>query len=111
MRMLPNRSSNKQYYKGKSKVSRTVLRERGKQYVIDYLLTHPCVDCGNDDIEVLEFDHVEPLNDYKAPRVGTLVERSLAKIDEEIAKCEVRCANCHARRTRRMNGTLRLTPP
>ena len=101
-------NSNKDYYKKKSKVSRPQLRERGKAYVINYLLEHPCVDCGESDIEVLEFDHVEPLNNFKAPRVGALVERSIKKIQEEIDKCEVRCANCHTRRTRRLAGTLRM---
>ncbi len=100
--------TNKPYYLAKSKTARPVLRERGKAYIIQYLETHPCVDCGESDIEVLEFDHIIPLDDFRAPRVGTLVERSIVRIDEEIAKCEVRCSNCHTRRTRRMNGTLRM---
>lgn len=33
-------------------------RERNRQSVIEYLRLHPCVDCGEDDLRVLDFDHV-----------------------------------------------------
>ena len=47
---------------------------------------------------VLEFDHV---GDDKVANVSSLARRSAAweRIEAEIAKCEVRCANCHRRRT------------
>lgn len=100
--------SNKDYYKKKSKKNRGNYSERGKLYLIEYLTAHPCVDCGNDDIEVLQFDHIEELNNWRAPRVTSLVNKSIARIQAEIDKCEVRCANCHVRKTRRALGTLRL---
>jgi len=31
--------------------------ERNRDYIINYLSTHPCVDCGNTDYRILEFDH------------------------------------------------------
>lgn len=102
-------NANKQYYKDKSKKNRKNYRDRGKVYLVEYLMNHPCVDCGNDDIEVLQFDHVQELNNCKAPRVTSLVNESLARIKKEIDKCEVRCANCHVRKTRRASGTLRLS--
>jgi formate-dependent nitrite reductase cytochrome c552 subunit len=72
--------------------------------VDDYLLTHPCVDCGLTDLVVLEFDHVRGV---KVGDVSALVGSGYpwAKIEAEIAKCDVRCANCHRRVTveRRMN--------
>lgn len=54
-----------------------------------------CVDCGCMEIRVLEFDHVRGV---KVASVGSMVRRgrSLAMIQAEIAKCEVRCRNCHA---------------
>ena len=66
--------------------------------VDEYLLTHPCVDCGVTDLVVLEFDHVRGV---KVGDVSALVTSGYpwTKIEAEIAKCDVRCANCHRRVT------------
>ena len=73
--------------------------ERNAQYTWDYLLSHPCVDCGEADPIVLEFDHIE--QDNKLSTVCDLTRNgcSIEKIQTEISKCDVRCANCHRRRT------------
>jgi hypothetical protein len=69
-----------------------VLRRR--IFVFDYLKSHPCVDCGNSDIRVLEFDHVRG---DKVMGVAQLTsrKRKLETIKAEMDKCEIRCANCH----------------
>lgn len=95
-----------QYYKDKAKTSAKVYTDRNKQYVLDYLKSHPCVDCGETDIEVLQFDHVEMVG-RKANRVMNYIKHSLDTLKKEIAKCEIRCGNCHIRRTRRQMGWLR----
>ena len=77
-------------------------RRPGVEYALEYLRSHPCVDCGEPDILVLEFDHVESVGG-KAPRVFTLAA-NLDRMKAEIEKCEVRCANCHTRRTREQFG-------
>ena len=71
---------------------------RNQQGVIDYLKTHPCVDCGETDIVVLQFDHVRGI---KKKELCTMVSSgsSWETLLKEIAKCDVRCANDHARRT------------
>lgn len=68
------------------------------QFVWDYLKEHPCIDCKETDPIVLEFDHVK---DVKIENVGVMIHKgvSLEKLQTEIAKCEVRCSNCHKRRT------------
>jgi len=66
-----------------------------KEIVFGYLLEHPCVDCRLSDIRVLEFDH---LRDKKFC-IGSMREHSVDSIINEIAKCEVRCANCHRIKT------------
>jgi hypothetical protein len=67
-----------------------------------YLAEHACVDCGESDPVVLEFDH---LRDKRA-NVPQLITYGLSwrAIQAEIAKCEVRCVNCHMRRTARQIG-------
>jgi hypothetical protein len=67
-----------------------------------YLREHPCIDCGESDAAVLEFDHVRD----KQADVSQLVSNgvSWALIASEIEKCEVRCVNCHIRKTAREVG-------
>jgi len=85
------------------KAKKARLWERNRDYVLGYLASHPCVDCGESDPVVLEFDHV------RAPRrahLSTMIrdEWGIERIAAEIAKCDVRCANCHRRRTARQFG-------
>jgi hypothetical protein len=77
---------------------RRAVREH-RQRVSQYLMTHPCVDCGETDTMVLEFDHLRD----KLMQVSRMVHTGWrwAAIAAEIEKCEVRCANCHRRVTRR----------
>lgn len=54
-----------------------------------------CVDCGTRDIRVLEFDHVRGI---KVSTIGNMVRMgySIDALKAEIAKCDIRCSNCHA---------------
>ena len=61
--------------------------------------SRPCMDCGVEYSPwVMQFDHVRGL---KRDAVAVLATRggSEARFREEIAKCDVVCANCHAERT------------
>jgi hypothetical protein len=69
-------------------------KTRNRQIVLDHFETHPCVDCGNTDVRVLEFDHVRGTK-IDCVSVGVKDSWSVEKLVEEINKCEVRCANCH----------------
>jgi hypothetical protein len=86
--------------------NRKNLIQKGQQYVWDYLLLHPCVECGETDPVVLEFDHVRG---EKRMAVGDLARLGygVETIKVEIAKCEVRCANCHRRKTHSERGWFR----
>lgn len=73
-----------------------VLREN-RCKLAEYLACRPCVDCGVTDIRVLEFDHVRG---EKYENISRMIQSSSWKaIEAEIAKCEVRCANCHRIKT------------
>lgn len=80
-------------------------------WISSYLKAHPCVDCGERDIVVLEFDHRDPsqkklhIGNARGGRVG------LSTLIAEIAKCDVRCCNCHRRRTAHQLGSWRLDHP
>lgn len=71
-----------------------------------FFASHPCVDCGECDPDVLDFDHIG----VKRELVSALVARAApwARIIEEIERCEVRCANCHRRVTAQRAGWSRL---
>lgn len=65
--------------------------------IFEYKFERGCVDCGERDPTVLEFDH---LRDKVAP-VSVLIryKTSWRALLHEIEKCEVVCSNCHSRRT------------
>lgn len=73
-------------------------RDRNKKFICDYLKEHPCVDCGENDIVVLQFDHINPLEKDDIIAQGIRDKWSIKKLKGEIEKCEVRCANCHLKR-------------
>src|SRR5256885_10847461 len=73
------------------------------QRIIDYLREHPCVDCGERDIVVLEFDHIGDKIADVSVYAGS--GRTWERVKAEIEKCEVRCANCHRRKTRERSAS------
>lgn len=93
-------SAHKHYLKNKSKYRDNAIRSKERMRV--YVRSKkdvPCHDCGiRYPYYVMQFDH---LGD-KMYSVANLVNyNNYAKINAEIAKCEVVCANCHAERTHR----------
>jgi hypothetical protein len=59
----------------------------------------PCVDCGESyPYWIMDFDHLKD----KSFNISALVRKhgcSVEKLNEEIAKCELVCANCHRTRS------------
>jgi hypothetical protein len=76
--------------------------KRNKQLdnLINSYKSKPCADCG---IQyppyVMDFDHKE--QDIKLNTISYMRRHKMAfkLIEEEIAKCEVVCSNCHRERT------------
>lgn len=62
-----------------------------------------CTDCGFSDQRALQWDHVDPT--IKLGNVGGMGNWSATW--REMAKCVVRCANCHAIRTYEEGHTRR----
>lgn len=88
--------SNREIYLVKAVTRNARIKVENRARIVAYLREHPCVDCGLDEIAVLQFDHVRGT---KKAEVGRLLTCSWKTIQEEIAKCDVRCAHCHIRRT------------
>jgi len=84
---------NKGYYNNKNKE----VTKRNQLFVIAFLKQNPCVDCKENDIVVLDFDHLG----NKSGNISSMVSNrcSIETIKKEIEKCVVRCANCHRRKT------------
>ncbi len=100
--------NNRLYYLEKAKLRNRIVKNSHIEFIAHYLQSHPCVDCGESDILVLEFDHRE--RDNKISEVGLIMKKrnSLEKLKEEIAKCDVRCANCHRRKTEKESNSWKL---
>jgi hypothetical protein len=90
---------NKQYYKSRAACQ--------KEWAIEYLrqikAATRCADCGRKyHYCVMDFDHRE--GETKLFNLSTARQQGRKKIEEEIAKCDVVCANCHRLRTHRRAG-------
>lgn len=99
---------NRQYYIVKAHKRNDVLQKRARDFLGPYLLSHPCVDCGETNILVLEFDHKN--RKEKTDTIGRIIQSgaSLDKIKNEVAKCDVRCSNCHRKKTEIENNSWKL---
>src|SRR6266850_1310044 len=71
---------------------------RNRLWKRDYMLSHPCVDCGEADLRCLDFDHVTGEKKFSFARV---LDTAISTLEREAAKCEIRCANCHRKRHRK----------
>jgi hypothetical protein len=92
------------YYLGAGQKEKTRARTRDsrnniRKYIQDVKQGVKCTDCREDyPYWILEFDHI---NDDKSFTIGKFQDTTtdLEKIKQEIAKCEIVCANCHKNRT------------
>ena len=60
----------------------------------EYKSNNPCVDCGETNPLVLDFDHVRG---EKKRNISDMAHAccSINTIIEEMEKCDIRCSNCH----------------
>lgn len=97
---------NKDYYIEKAKLLNEKVRERNQKIIIDYLLKNPCVGCGQDNILVLDFDHID--RSSKTNEVSKMITMSVKTLTNEIKKCQVLCANCHRIKTAKESDNYKL---
>lgn len=80
-----------------------------RRFVAEYK-NRPCADCGIIyPAPVMEFDHVRG---EKVATISKMLQRNfgMAKLVEEIEKCDVVCANCHRLRTWRTRPDWQNAP-
>ena len=94
---------NKSLHNGRRYERTKASRYSAQLFVKRYLSTKQCVDCGESDVVVLELDHVRGAKLGEISRM-IATNRNLEVIRQELQKCEVRCANCHRRKTARQLG-------
>lgn len=68
--------------------------QRNRDFVNEFKATKGCMDCGIINPVVLDFHHV---GDDKTKNISHMITKgySLERIQLEINKCVVLCANCH----------------
>ena len=88
-------------YKNKEDLYKSQKRHRLKvrKKLLDFLSTKKCIDCGENDPIVLDFDHIDQKNKFKTVAQMLSGHYSWESVSKEINKCEIRCANCHRRKT------------
>lgn len=112
----------REYYRNRSRTDPEYRARKGRQrherrrslaaenrlLLSRYLTDKACVDCGEADPVIMEFDHQDPKQKRFAIS-DAMLRRNWPDIERELAKCEVRCANCHRRKTAREFGYRRHT--
>ena len=96
---------NKDTHLSKVQTRKVNARQEARRFVLEYLSTHPCSECGESDPLVLEFHHLGG----KDKEISFMVAGGypIARIQVEIGKCVVLCANCHRRKTAKEKGWYR----
>lgn len=85
--------------------NKKITLEKNRGFLWDILTSSSCLDCGEQDPLVLEFDHRDDV--IKSANVSEMMHKNIQSIKDEIDKCDIRCANCHRRRTIKQFGLWR----
>jgi hypothetical protein len=73
------------------------LAERRRKWLAEYKSGLSCAKCGESHPATLTFHHVKPSQKSFAVGDAITLKVSLRRLQDEIRKCEVLCANCHAK--------------
>ncbi len=100
-------------YKDKENLYKAQKRHRIKVRgrLLEFLSDKNCLDCAEDDPIVLEFDHRDQRTKFKSIYQMLSGHYSWESVLKEICKCDIRCANCHRRKTYHQLGGFGKTLP
>jgi hypothetical protein len=86
---------------------RAIRREVVRELIVEHLKQNPCLKCGQTNILCLDFDHRQPnLKSFCISQAVNLVP-SIKRLKDEIAKCDILCANCHRIKTAVDSGNFK----
>lgn len=77
-----------------------------QKFFYDTLLNSCCVDCGETNIVVLDFDHKDPSAKLKSVSHLKGCYDNIALVRAEMDKCEIRCVKCHRIKTAKEHGWI-----
>lgn len=101
---------NQQYYlKYRRKLNR-ILRIKVNQFIFEHVSKNPCIDCGISDPRVLHFDHVRGKKKFIISKMRS-GRYKMSTLINEMKKCVIRCANCHAIKTANEQGWYNYNHP
>lgn len=86
-------------YRLRAKQRRERLRKDFHDKMLEYLSDKQCVICAENDIRVLEFDHINPQDKLFNISQAVRLDKKWFDVIEEIKKCRILCANCHKKHT------------
>lgn len=91
-------------YRHRARARKARIKNELRHKLYSFMESKRCVQCGERDLCVLEFDHIDP--DTKAFGIakGLSYCYDWQKILKEIRKCQILCANCHKRKTAKQQG-------
>jgi hypothetical protein len=98
------RSYNREYYQRnrnqlleKQREKNRRFAESRRKWLVEYKKTLECVRCGENHPATLTFHHKEGTDKIFEIGNAIVLGVSLKRLIAEITKCEVLCANCHAK--------------
>ncbi len=94
-------------YNARTKKRKEYLLTINRVMLMEYLSKHHCVECGESNPIMLEFDHLDRTKKSKGIS-AMMSDYTWEQILEEINKCEVVCANHHKLRTAKQFGWYKL---
>lgn len=104
--------ANRQKMINRAKDDRDRRKQEGRKILVE-AKNKPCADCGVQyPYYVMQFDHLDG-DDKEFNIGGAWLRYGFQRILDEIAKCDVVCANCHAERThqRGYDYSVRVAKP
>lgn len=86
-------------YVTRARNRRENLRQEFRRNMLSYLSNKSCTVCGESDIRVLEFAHIDASTKSFSVSQAVRLGFSWGNVLSEIEKCRILCANCHKRET------------